>query len=84
MMPIDASSAGIVWQTADMLTHNLRWRYTGKNREKNVLKICVFLQNSEIFSQNEQFFSQIVWLSESEFWRKTQILRTFFSRFFPV
>jgi hypothetical protein len=24
MMPIDASSAGIVWQTADMLTHNLR------------------------------------------------------------
>jgi hypothetical protein len=30
--------------------------YTGKNREKIFLNICVFLQNSDFFSQNEQFF----------------------------
>ncbi len=48
--------------------------YTGKNREKNGLKICVFLQNSEEFSQNEQFFSQIVWLSD-DLRKKLLILR---------
>ena len=32
---------------------------TGKNSEKKILKICLFLQNLEKCSQNEQFFTQI-------------------------
>jgi len=32
--------------------------YTDKNPEKNILKICHFLQNSDFFSRNKICFSQ--------------------------
>ncbi len=64
---------------------------TAKNHRKFFLKMCSFLQNSELFSQNEPFFlkstdNQSIWEKNAHFEKKKRILekRTHFEKKFPM
>ena len=70
-------------------------RYTDKNHENIFLKICIFLQNSDFFSQNDNFFLtsadyRPMWEKNCHFEKKIRILEKnthfekIFSWFFSV